>query len=64
MPGQRRRYRYVGPPEIAAVALRGGAGRLIRSADEFHAWIGSVNARELAEPFSAGMPHFGQINKA
>ncbi|MEU5943461.1 hypothetical protein ABZ807_30845 [Micromonospora sp. NPDC047548] len=64
MPGQRRRYRYVGPPEIAAVALRGGAGRLIRSADEFHAWIGSVETRELAEAFSAGMPHFGQINKA
>ncbi|MEV0809463.1 hypothetical protein [Micromonospora sp. NPDC050200] len=61
MPGHRRRYRYA---EIAAVALRGGAGRLTRSADEFHAWIGSVDARELAEPFSAGMPHFGQINKA
>lgn len=40
------------------------ARRLIRSADKFHAWIGSVNAWELAEPFSAGMPHFGQINKA
>lgn len=46
------------------MALRGGAARLIRSADEFHAWIGSVDARELAKPFSAGMPHFGQINKA
>jgi hypothetical protein len=27
---------------------RCAAGRLIRSADEFHAWIGSVDARELA----------------
>ncbi|WP_280838414.1 hypothetical protein [Micromonospora sp. A200] len=52
MVGDRRRYRYVGPPDIALVALQGGEGRLIRSAKEFSSWVDSVDAREFAEPFT------------
>ncbi|MEO3924873.1 hypothetical protein ABGB07_13570 [Micromonosporaceae bacterium B7E4] len=52
MVGQRRRYRYVGPADILAVALRGIQGRLIRSVEEFSAWLESVDAQELAEPFT------------
>jgi hypothetical protein len=37
---------------VAAVALRGDSGRLIRTREEFDDWVGTVDARELAEPFT------------
>jgi hypothetical protein len=49
---EQRRYRYVGPADIAAVALQQGEGWLIRSAEEFAVWVASVDVRELAEPFT------------
>ncbi|WP_199716547.1 hypothetical protein [Micromonospora musae] len=49
---EQQRYRYVGPADIAVVALQGDEGRLIRSAEEFADWVASVDARELAEPFT------------
>ncbi|MEV0609994.1 hypothetical protein AB0I61_26870 [Polymorphospora rubra] len=53
MVGEQRRYRYVGPAEVAAVALRGGGpGWPVRSADDFAGWVASVGGRELAEPFT------------
>ncbi|MEV6929037.1 hypothetical protein AB0M46_31725 [Dactylosporangium sp. NPDC051485] len=52
MAGEQRRYRYVGPADIAAIALQGAEGRSIRSAEDLAVWVASVNARELAEPFT------------
>jgi hypothetical protein len=49
---QQRRYRYVGPEEVAAVALSGGEGRPIRSLADFEHWVDAVDARDLAEPFT------------
>jgi hypothetical protein len=59
-----RRYRYVGPPDIAAAAAQGRAGRLLRSAEEFSAWIASVSAPELVEPFTYVVDSTGVLRLA
>jgi hypothetical protein len=46
------RYRYVGPADVRAVALRGDEGCLIRSRKEFESWAATVDERDLAEPFT------------
>src|SRR3954462_2862691 len=47
-----RRYRYVGPDDVAAVALSGSHGRVVRSGDDLSEWIGVVPARDLSGPFT------------
>jgi hypothetical protein len=47
-----RRYPYVGPEDVRSVALGAGAGRPIRSRDDFDLWVRTVDGRELAEPFT------------
>ncbi|CAM5241258.1 hypothetical protein SSPIM334S_06086 [Streptomyces spiroverticillatus] len=44
-----RAYRYVGPPELRALAR---TGRTIRSAADFAAWAAGRDAEEFAEPFT------------
>jgi hypothetical protein len=46
------RYRYVGPADLSAQASLGAGGQLIRSRKEFDDWIGAVDTREIAEPFT------------
>lgn len=52
MDGTERRYRYVGPDDVAAVALSGHHGHVIRSSEDFARWIGTVPRRDLGEPFT------------
>ncbi|MGH3750846.1 MAG: hypothetical protein ACRDT8_26020, partial [Micromonosporaceae bacterium] len=53
MNGHGQRYRYVGPAEVAAVALSGGApGHPIRSSADFDTWVSTIAAPDLAEPFT------------
>lgn len=47
-----RWYRYVGPADVAAVALLGNQGRSVRSRTDFDACVGAIEPRDLAEPFT------------
>ncbi|MEV7021921.1 hypothetical protein [Kitasatospora sp. NPDC093558] len=50
MAGPGRAYRYVGPPELWSGGATGG--QLLRTAEQFAAWVGERTAAELAEPFT------------
>ncbi|WP_328794303.1 hypothetical protein [Herbidospora solisilvae] len=47
---QRRSYRYVGPPELAALIRPGGEGRRIGSTADLDDWADGLVPGELAEP--------------
>ncbi|MEO3743708.1 hypothetical protein [Plantactinospora sp. B5E13] len=53
-----RRYRYLGPPEILAAVVTGGAatphrgGRAIRTPHALATWLATVQPAELTEPFT------------
>ncbi|MGW0699566.1 hypothetical protein ACWD0A_09575 [Streptomyces sp. NPDC002867] len=48
----RRRYGYVGPPDIRRAAQGAPVGRVVRTAGDFAAWAGEQDPRDLAEPFT------------
>ncbi|MET9373799.1 hypothetical protein ABZX98_06555 [Streptomyces sp. NPDC002992] len=47
-----RRYGYVGPPEIRAAVAEGSSGRVMRTPEDFTAWVADQAARDLDEPFT------------
>ncbi|MEU0570397.1 hypothetical protein ABZ297_34105 [Nonomuraea sp. NPDC005983] len=49
---QGRRYRYVGPADLAAVVQPGMEGRRIHAVADFVGWAAERTAEELAEPFT------------
>ncbi|MFB7375428.1 hypothetical protein ACFC0D_37010 [Streptomyces sp. NPDC056222] len=47
-----RRYGYVGPPEIRAAAAGSSPGRVMRTPEDFTAWVAGQGAADLDEPFT------------
>nr|WP_137994995.1 hypothetical protein [Streptomyces vilmorinianum] len=47
-----RRYGYVGPPEIRAAVTEGSSGRVMRTPEDFAAWVAARTAGDLDEPFT------------
>lgn len=52
MPGAERRYRYVGPPEIAAAVGSNPGSHPVRSTDDLDRWWASVEPHDRDEPFT------------
>lgn len=51
MTDQRRRYHYIGPPDVLAAVKPGSEGQPIGSPEAFAAWLKTCGD-ELAEPFT------------
>ncbi|MFD7324867.1 hypothetical protein ACFV9D_27910 [Streptomyces sp. NPDC059875] len=47
-----RRYGYVGPPEIRAAVAEGSSGRVMRTPEDFTAWVADQTVGDLDEPFT------------
>ena len=64
MAGARRRYRYIGPPDVRAAVAGFPEGWPIRSLADLDSYLAAVDPRDLDEPFTFVIDRDGTLRLA
>jgi hypothetical protein len=59
-----RAYHYVGPAEMLAAVRLDRAGQVIRTAEDFVAWVRTIDRDEVEEPFTFVIDEQGDLRLA